>query len=64
MQDACNKWTATRWGQTPVLPEIPCAQAHNAWNTDHKAHDWLCKQQFPSVDAHCPGSLLVDSPFV
>lgn len=41
-----------------VLPEIPCAQAYNTWNPNHKAHDWYSKRTFPGQDAHCPGSVL------
>jgi len=40
------------------LPTKPCAQAYNTWNPSHRAHDWLCKQEFPEVDARCPGSVL------
>jgi hypothetical protein len=48
----------TNQTSTDQLPTIPCAQAHNTWNRGHQAHDWLSKQTYPSVDAHCPGSLL------
>lgn len=47
--------------QTASLSEIPCAQAYNSWNKSHQAHDWLAKDRYPFVDAHCPGSVLVRS---
>jgi hypothetical protein len=48
----------TNQTSTDQLPTIPCAQAHNTWNRGHQAHDWLSKQTYPPVDAHCPGSVL------
>lgn len=37
------------------LPVIPCAQAYNRLLDVHPAHEWLCKQRHPFVDAQCPG---------